>query len=63
MSVKFNKNDLEYPFSPAFEVLLKKDNKDYATLKIPRQDPDKPAVFDFNLAITAVADLDYTITF
>ena len=51
---------LAYPFSPAFEVLLKKDNQshNYATFAVKRMTGGR---FDFTLAIKALADLDITI--
>ena len=61
--VEYNTDDLYYPFSPQFEILLKKDNNaDYATLKINRQDPDT-AEFDFFLTVEAKASIEHTITF
>jgi hypothetical protein len=63
-------DDLPNPFSPAFEILLEKEEnkagggyEDHATLKIKRQDPDNPPEFDFNLVIEAKADINYEIAF
>jgi len=42
------------PFSPRFEVLLKKDDgKNYGTFSIKRQQPGQQAEFDFDLAVAA----------
>ena len=61
--LKIEMNDLPFPFSPKFEILLKKDtNKDYATLKIKRPKPGTPAEFDFFLTIEAKANIDHEIS-
>jgi len=66
--VKFEGTDLDYPFNPQFEIVLKKDAKtgtgggyeNYATLKIKRTEPK---VFDFFLTVEAQANINQTIDF
>jgi hypothetical protein len=60
-----NMKDLPFPFTPEFGIVIKNDdNQSYGTLKIPRQaNSNTPRKFEFNLAVEAQADLDYTIDF
>jgi len=52
-------NALPYPFTPKFEILLKKDtNENFATFKIRRKDPNNPPIFDFFLTVEAKTDLN-----
>jgi len=63
-SVRFDKNDLSYPFSPQFETLLKKENNaDHGIFRIKRLDPDNPPVFDFFITVEAQANINYTMKF
>ena len=56
-------NDLPFPFTPKFEILLKNElGEDYAEFKIKHREPgDKP--FGFSLTVEARADLNYTVEF
>jgi hypothetical protein len=62
-SLEIRRDELPNPFSPRFEMLLKKEGKDYATLKIKRRNPGEAPRFDYFMAIEARADIDYTINF
>jgi len=58
-----NVNDLPYPFSPRFEILVKRDqNKSSGTgtLKIKRHSDPK---FDFFLTVEAESNINHTIDF
>jgi hypothetical protein len=58
-TLTINMDELPFPFSPKFEILLKKDDgQDYATLKILR---NNAPVFDFFLAAMAKASINETI--
>ncbi|MDR1836969.1 MAG: hypothetical protein LBQ89_04855 [Treponema sp.] len=60
-SLTIDMHELPFPFSPKFEILLKKDDgQDYATLKILR---NSAPVFDFFLAAIAKASINETIEF
>ncbi|MDR0503054.1 MAG: hypothetical protein LBH16_07005 [Treponema sp.] len=57
-------DEIGNPFSPRFEILLRKETgQNYALLKIKRTSEEEPAEFDFFIAVEAVADINYTITF
>jgi len=60
-SLKFDREFLSIPFSPEFNVLLKKDTgKDSGSLRILRSDNPK---FDFRLELNAKANIEQTIKF
>jgi len=60
-SLKFDSNLLSIPFSPEFNVLLKKDTgTNSGSFKILRTEVPK---FDFRLDIKAKAKIDYTLNF
>ena len=62
-SLTLNMDDLPFPFTPRFEILLKNETgEEHAVLRIKRQGPDsKP--FGFFLTVEARADLNYTVEF
>ncbi|MCL2127251.1 MAG: hypothetical protein FWH38_03260 [Treponema sp.] len=57
--------DLPYPFSPKFEILLKRDGGSGSpgTFRITRPAQGKEQSFNFSLAVEARANIDYTIDF
>ncbi|MDR3170840.1 MAG: hypothetical protein LBU17_04335 [Treponema sp.] len=59
-SIKIDLDELPYPFSPKFEILIpKSDGMDYGTLSIG----SGTAEFDFSLVVEAKAKINQTITF
>jgi hypothetical protein len=62
-SLEIQKDDLKYPFTPRFEILLKKDENGDAILKIKRLPQGKSPVFDFFLAVEAQVNIDHKINF
>jgi len=61
--IEFTNDDLGYPFSPQFEIVLKKDPSGKGSFKIQPQSRDShdPAAFDFFLTVEAQAHIDQTI--
>jgi len=56
-----NVNDLPYPFSPRFEIIVKKDpDKSTGTLKIKRRTDPK---FDFFLTVEAKSNINHKMDF
>jgi len=61
-SLRFTGDDLAVPFSPKFNILLKKDdNKDFGSFMIKRQNNQTKPKFDFKLWVKAKAALEYTL--
>jgi len=60
LPLQLNSNELLYPFTPKFEILLKEDSPGAgAEFKILRQEnPDDPPIFDFSLTVEAKTDLN-----
>jgi hypothetical protein len=64
-SLKIDWEDIPYPFSPKFEILLEREKKidgqyeNYALLKIKRQPPNPK--FDFILTVEATANINHTM--
>ncbi|MCL2243348.1 MAG: hypothetical protein FWC03_02640 [Treponema sp.] len=56
---EINSDGFSYPFSPTFEILLKKDNQSdsYATFAVENM----AGRFDFTIAVKAVADIEIDI--
>jgi hypothetical protein len=54
-------DDLPYPFTPQYEILIPKDTGDAGTLTIGRL--TEGAKLDFSLVVDAQATIDQTITF
>lgn len=59
-SLEIDWKKVPYPFSPRFEILIKKEfNQSYGILKIKHPPIDKHLTFDFFLTVEATANIDH----